>query len=637
VSEVTDSSRDSKSLYPGFWLCWLALAATFVLFAAASFLPDKRLWGINHLAFYTQPVRLAVLLVTGLFLIPPLASAAWGATLWLVRPYFRGLNDGANAIALTGVASFVVFAAFRSSTRLLGDGYFIVNNFIEAAEGGMGISDYFDLVTIKERVYPATELLNYAASWTAARFGASPSGGVWIVNCVIGAAVVVGLLAAVRRTGWPDGAKLAVTALALFTGAIELFFGYVEHYTPAVALGALYVLTALRVVAGKSPLYRPGAVLAVGTLFHVQSLLLAPSYVWLVLWTVGFKRSPSRGGLVAAVVGAVTVIAAVAAGFVPALSRFFLRPAGDGGYGVFSVAHLCDVANEVLLLCPVWLLYAALVVPRWFARHRDPDPEHRGGGAFAWTLTVPAVLFLLLFKPELGMARDWDLYCFTLFGLAAPGLIALARYIAQPRQPNGTVPIAAPAVALSVALVVSWVGVNADPERSVARYRAVLEHDRTNVSYAYETLARHYEDNFQYTRQIEALGMAYDTSRNPRFLLKLGLVYNENDDPANAVKSLETYLIARPKDDAVRKLLLGVLVGQNAVDEMIRVSLAGIRQSPRIPDYHFFLGNAYLAKGMTKEGFKAFETCSKLNPPPVMVREMLRLMEQAGKAPSDSR
>ena len=214
----------------------MALAATFLMFATASFLPGVRLWGLNHLAFHTPAVRLGVFIVTGSFLIPPLASATWRGMLWVANPYFRGLATGYNALALSGVVSFVVFAAFRASTMLLGDGQFIMNSFSTAASKDMSIVRYFSLVTVQERIYPATELLNYAASWTAARFGASTAGGVWILSCALGAAVVVGVLTAVRRADWPNGVKLAVCGLVLMSGAIQLFFGYVEHYTPALAL-----------------------------------------------------------------------------------------------------------------------------------------------------------------------------------------------------------------------------------------------------------------------------------------------------------------------------------------------------------------------------------------------------------------
>jgi hypothetical protein len=616
------SSAESNDSSAWFWACWLSLAATFVLVAVASFMPERRLWGINHLAFHPPFVRFAVLCVTGLLFVPPLATATWRGVVWLLRPFFKGVEGGANAIALTGVISFVVFAAFRSSTRLLGDGYFIVTNLQMAAENQLGMGGFFQQVTSQERVYPATEFLNFAASWLAGSFGASPAGGVWIVNCALGAIVVVGLLATVGRSGWSRGTRFAVLALALFSGAVELFFGYVEHYTAALALGAMYLMTGVRALSGAGRPLAPGLALAAAVLFHVQGVLLAPSYAWLLYWIVVCKRNPARGAVAAVVVGALTIVAAIATGLTPALSRFFLPPLGSGGnYGVFSGAHLLDALNGILLLVPAWSMLALLAIRRIRTRHGAYAP-------FGWCLAVPAVLFLLLFKPELGMARDWDVYCFAVFGLAAPGLFALVGYLEDTSFAHRAPALLAPAVAVAAAVAIPWVGVNADPERSVTRYHAILTYDLTHPGYAYENLARHYKDNYQYSRQIAALRRAHDSSHNPRYLKMLGIVRYENSDPSGAAVDLAAFLKARPNDDEVRKILLRILAGRNAVDEMIEVSLEGIEYSPRVPDYHFFLGNAYLAKGMTEDGLKAFETCSRLNPPPVMVIEMNRLTDR---------
>jgi tetratricopeptide (TPR) repeat protein len=628
------SNAVSKKPSLWFWACWLALAATYVLFAAATFFPDRRLWGVNHLAFYPPAVRLVVLAVTGVFLIPPLASATWRAIVFVTRPYFRGLASGYNAIALSGVASFVIFAAFRASTLLLGDGYFIINTFEKAAQNNMNIGAYFSLVSVRERIYPATELLNYAASWTASRFGASPVGGVWILNCAIGAVVVVGVLAAIRKTEWSEGAKLAVGMMVLLTGAIQLFFGYVEHYTPALALGALYVLLCLRALSGRGRLWKPGVVLLIAILFHVESLLLVPSYVWLLAWSAARKRKPALGGRLAFALGAATVVVAVAAGVSPAIGRFYLPPLGPAdGYHVFSAAHLLDVANEVILLCPAWLLFAVLIARRRRLGRREASGSDGGALAYAGMLAVPAWTFLFIFRPELGMARDWDLFAFTIFGLAAPGLIAFSGYATRPHRYGRSAVIVSAAVVLSAAMVFSWVGVNADTERSVARYQAILDYDRTNPGYAYEVLARHFEDEFQFSREMEALRLAYDTSHNPRYMLKMGRALYDHDDKAGAMKWYRRYVEAKPDDDDARKLLLGLLALENRIDEMIPISLAGIAHSPKVPEFYFFLGNAYLAKGMKEQGLKAFAKCSQLNPPPLMVEAMGKLMEQAGVGP----
>ena len=65
-------------------------AATVVLFGVASFLPDERLWGLNHLAFFAMPLRLALLALVAICFIPPFArlllEGFLSATSWLTRP-----------------------------------------------------------------------------------------------------------------------------------------------------------------------------------------------------------------------------------------------------------------------------------------------------------------------------------------------------------------------------------------------------------------------------------------------------------------------------------------------------------------------------------------------------------------------
>ncbi len=565
--------------------------------------------------------------MTAVVFVPPFAAIVARGGIRIARAWLRSLEDGVNTLALTGVISFIVFAAFRSATKLLGDGFFVYNNYRETALNGFDPGQFISQVTVAEKIYPATELLNFSASWIAGWFGASPVGGVWILNCAIGALMVVTLLCVIRRLDWPDSARMTLLVLALATGALQLFFGYVEHYTPALALGFLYLLFAARVIAGSGRLVVPGIFLFAGLFFHVQLVLLIPSYLWLLLWVLATRRNPAWSLRLAIVVGLTTVIGLLIAIYATPLGSFAL-PISGAGYSVFSGAHLLDVVNVVLLLAPVWLLLVVFFLFRLFT-NRQTD---RRLSAFTLSLGVPAWLFILFVKPELGLARDWDLYAITVLGIAAPGIFSLARTVARSNNPARFTAILAPAIVLSIALVVSWIGVNASAEKSVTRYRAILVYDTTNPGYTYENLALHYQENYQYSLQIDALEKAYEHSHNPRILQKLGRVYNENNNPKKAEQVIRRYLVSVPQNKEARIWLIGQLAKREALDEMIELCLEGIEYSPRVPDYHFFLGNAYLAKGNTKEGLKAFEACSRLNPPPVMVREMKRLTDQTGGA-----
>jgi hypothetical protein len=603
------------------------VTVTFALFVYASFLPERRLWGLNHLAFYPGHWRLVVLGLTAIVFVPPFAAIVARGGIRVARAWLRSLEDGVNTLALTGVISFIVFAAFRSATKLLGDGYFVFHNYRGTAENGFDLGRFISQVTVAEKIYPATELLNFAASWIAGWFGASPIGGVWILNCAIGALMVVTLLHVVRRLDWPDSARMTLLFLVLATGALQLFFGYVEHYTPALALGFLYILFAARVIEGSGRLVTPGLILLAGLFFHVQLVLLAPSYLWLLLWVLAAGRNPAWSLRLAIAVGLATVAGLLVAVYATPLGTFAL-PLSSAEYGVFTGTHLLDIVNIVLLLNPVLLLLAVISVFRLFAKKQS----ERRVTAFALSLGVPAWLFILFVRPELGLARDWDLYAITVLGIAAPGVFSLARTVARSKNPARYTPVLVPAIVFSVALVVSWIGLNASAGRSVARYRAILVYDTTNPGYTYENLALFYQENYQYSLQIDALEKAYELSHNPRILQKLGRVYNENNNPARAEQVIRLYLAAVPENKEARIWLVGQLAKREALDEMIEMCIEGIEYSPRTPDYHFFLGNAYLAKGNTKEGLKAFEACSRLKPPPVMVREMKRLTDQTGGA-----
>jgi len=606
---------------------WLALAVTFALFVLASFLPERRLWGLNHLAFCPSHWRLIVLCLTAIVFVPPFATMVARGGIRIAHAWLRSLEEGVNTLALTGVISFIVFAAFRSATKLLGDGYFVFNNYRETAVNGYDLGQFISQVTVAEKIYPATELLNFAASWIAGWFGASPVGGVWILNCAIGALMVVTLLCVIRKLDWPDSARMTLLILALATGALQLFFGYIEHYTPALALGFLYLLFAARAIGGSGRLVLPGIILFAGLFFHVQLVLLLPSYLWLLLWVLAARRRPEWSLRLAITVGLVTIAVVLPAIYATPLGSFAL-PISGADYSVFSGAHLLDILNIILLLTPVWLLLAVISVFRLFAKKQTGQRVT----AFTLSLGVPAWLFILFVRPELGLARDWDLYAITVLGIAAPGIYSLARTVARSENPARFTTVLAPAIVLSVALVVSWIGVNASAEKSVTRYRSILVYDTTNPGYTYENLALYYQENYQYTQQIDALEKAYELSHNPRILQKLGRVYDENNNPKKAENVIRRYLVSVPENKEARIWLIGQLAKREALDEVIELCLEGIGYSPRVPDYHFFLGNAYLAKGNTKDGLKAFEACSRLNPPPVMVREMKRLTDQTGGA-----
>ena len=50
------------------------------------------------------------------------------------------------------------------------------------------------------------------------------------------------------------------------------------------------------------------------------------------------------------------------------------------------------------------------------------------------------------------------------------------------------------ALVLTLVLTSGWVLVNASADASVRRYESILQYDKSNPGYAYESLARHYQE-----------------------------------------------------------------------------------------------------------------------------------------------
>jgi hypothetical protein len=606
------------------WLALAALVITFGIVAVASFLPAHRLWGVNHLAFYPVPVRVLALSLIGLAFIPRISVGIFDR-LQRTCERFDALDwsRGLRSIISVAVAAAVVFIGLRSATVLLGDGTYLLNSYRVAIAKGYTISSYVEHSVLQERLYPGTELLNFLGFYTAHKLGLERAiVGVRLLNCVVGGLFVGVLLTFVKRGPGSPLLRWLGMLLMLTSGAMALFFGYVESYTPLLLVGTLYVLLAWRAVNGCGSVILPGIVLVCAALLHVQALLLAPSFLLLIVWKLLPAESRGRVFPISLTLSVLLSLWALFAQRVPGWQDHLLGwRRSEGFYGVLSFEHLVDVLNLVMLVAPAALFFVVLLVStRW-------RPEYAVAGAFSIAVAAPAALFLLFFRPELGMARDWDLYCFPASGLLLPALLAIGAALDGPRAREIRT-LLVPAFALSAVLSTAWVGVNASAERSVARYERILGYDTTHVGYAYETLAKHHEEHGEVAAQVAALRRAYDRTANPRYLAKVGETHYRNGDNAASIEVFEQALAEHPDYHDARRFYIGVLDVTRDTDRIIEASLEGLRYSDDVPDYHFFLGKALVDKGQIEAALVAFERCRELDPPERFSRAMDAIMRQ---------
>jgi hypothetical protein len=305
----------------------------------------------------------------------------------------------------------------------------------------------------------------------------------------------------------PDLAPFVI--LAFLSGAVQIFFGYIEAYAPLMFFAALFLLSARRAIEGSAGLWVPTvcALAAVG--MHRLGLVLLPSLGLVCLWVACRREWTRRFVWGAAVLAAVTIALPLAAALSGRLGASVLPlTKGERAYAVLSAGHLVDVANEILLVFPGFfvLVTVALLIARTGSHARRCEEgaafgeNAQGRGAqrafpnvlFGLFVGAPIGVFLFFFRPGLGMARDWDLFAITALGLWAPVSASLERGRSNART-RGIVEYALPAVfVMTAVLTTAWIGVNANAGRSVARFESILLYDRTRAAYAYETLASYH-------------------------------------------------------------------------------------------------------------------------------------------------
>ncbi|HUU97193.1 MAG TPA: tetratricopeptide repeat protein, partial [Phycisphaerae bacterium] len=391
-----------------------------LLHLAAAHTPGITVWGIDYWSDLSWPVRVAAVGLSLLLFVPLIAGAIDQAAGRLRRNWwFLPVAIGAAAVLLY---------VFRARVLAYGDGYAVL---------GLYLDGRFPLLYDQLLTHPLdiavrwliTTFLVQQAGGTAATAGAliSVAGGLLSLGAIVR---IAGVLAAGRGE-----VKKFVIAAALTSGAVVLWFGYIEAYTLAQAAGLWTLALAIEVPKNPSRLKWAWALWVVACAFHMLSVVFLPALAW-ATWDArrGDHGRVGRrtvllwflGGLLAGAVG--SLILRLRGSSIPVT----LRSTVENAYAALSTAHLVDVVNEVLLVAPVAIIAViVLVLPASSVssrKDRDQRRDLRGARAILGIAAVTAWYFAFWVDPLLGAFRDWDLL--AVFGIPA-SLWAAAIIVAR--------------------------------------------------------------------------------------------------------------------------------------------------------------------------------------------------------------
>ena len=583
---------DSHAMKQERWRGTFALAGYGALYFLAALLPDRRLWGINHLAFLPGSARI-------LFVI---ALAVAIAAIWRWRGHspFRPPRISAGAIVATAVIGWLVLTWLaRSSTQLLGDGYLRADEVERLKPGAFGITEFLP------GLLASTIQQNFLNG-----FGFSGRDTLALLGVIAGVVLFLGALLLWPRVVGNDSQRVRGRSLPplsalwlLAAGSSALFFGYTESYALSWALLSLFTLALLAHRRGHLGWGWLVALWVAAVWSHLAALAWAPA----LIMETSRRKSPGRSGYLAPVVSVLAIVACVVVLWTIKPSRDHLSlgshilPIWGSGYSVFDWRHWADVVNELLLLAPVALL---LLWPGDNDKRWRVSPDNV-------LLFGPIVVAFVLFNPELSFSRDWDL--FALF--SAPALTVLAVAIAG-RQNSWSAPRRIAAITIAVTSAGLWLWLNANATASAVRFGALLQLDSHSamVGTGRENLARHWREQGRWDLVADELGRALAVGPHARLATQRSIAFSAMQMPDSALVSFQAAVAADSTDpDGFFGTGQMLWVLGRAAESLPYLERAVAMDSTRA-DYRYHLGMALRDLGRPGDARPHLEFAALRNP-----------------------
>lgn len=545
--------------------------------------------------------------VAGLLMVWTPAGSRFGS--WLIH-WLDGHLLGIKPVAygLVPVLGALIFWFFRDTVHMLGDGQTLA---VMIARGDVFHGYDFMTFSLVARVY---EVMGGNDKPAAFQYLA-------VVSCLSGAIYLAAAAWSARRLAEAGSSRILLYLLLIFTPSTQIFFGYAEVYAPLSIALLVFVTNVIGYLRGRSSLLSVTLAWSAGLFFHLNALFLAPLLVALMIWRpMGDEDSfPKR---LATLVWPPLATLALAGGIFLAGGYGLAQWRRDFGgvepgsgilvpwtglHGFLGGLHLKDVLNLLLLLAPVPLALLVSGIPNRF-RGSNSRPENLLWVGSAWLLILVMAVHM-----KLGIVRDWDLF--------APHvvLVIMGGWCAVTQRGEGSVPgpkVVGPVVAVALVLAIPWWGLNASPDRALARLEAVAEdlspyprgliHEQ--MAYYHQAEGNEEETARNYRRSGEVC------PGNPRFSAIYGTYMLNRGDLAEAAAAYDRALAA--DSTYVYGLQMGVTVRAMQGDHRAALPLTRRlerleRQNPDVAQAH---GIAAEQMGFTSEAIAAYLRAATLDP-----------------------
>jgi tetratricopeptide (TPR) repeat protein len=506
---------------------------------------------------------------------------------------------------------FILFFLLRTRTHFLGDGYQILSN-VESNKLAIKWTEPLESLLHLEAFHLAKSLFHLDVETLYALLSCM-AGSIFIFLSFLFADLLVHAHFWGKEERFPleispGAGKILVFLLLISMGSVQLFFGYVEHYTFLFLSMFGFIFLSLVYLVGnpafggvgnpafsgegtpnnssRTKLVFPLLAFILTFLFHVSAFYLLPSVFFLSLAKDQKSKSHKTKRLLSGIFALILMVIvfwgykryswSVPPLFVPLIHDRYSAP----GYTLFSLPHLSDFLNQQLLVSPVGLILIlafliCLVVSLPNLKKRKSFFMNRTS-QFLLVLSLSQLLFDFLMDPALGASRDWDLFSAVGLGYTILGLYLLLKFFKDKIKFEYLSVIL---VVTSLYSTVPWIALNSSESKTIARFRNLLLIDPKKSQNGHFVL-------FTYFKILGQDGEAEKENEVQRRLLP------------------ELPLIAEGKK----------LLAKGELDSAEAKLLLAKEIAPRLPAVHHHLGMVYLAKGSLNKAEIEFREAIKLAP-----------------------
>ena len=572
------------------------------LFIAAGLLSIDQLWGFNNLRYFPAYFAGIFAFLVLMSLIPGISRAIYKA--------FQALSKNFLAlprflqILLVAVVSLAAFYLLRVHVHAFGDGY--------------------DRIYKIERQYyfyysEPLDFLLHAILYRGMNIFISFSGETTyiIYSIACGTAFVLTIFLFDTSGLCDDEHGPLLKWLFISLGGLQLFFGYVESYTLFYLAILLYSLFAARLLMTGKGVIATSLLFILGLSAHLTAVFFLPAYLFMAHAVYKSDKPLSRLTRYFPVIALLAISAILApleiwtkveyGRYITGFRDNFLPLFSLSQYSIFSLEHLFDFLNQILLVAPFSLI---LLIQLLFVRPRyHLERKYRN---FLMVLLASAVLFLLVVDPKLGYARDWDLFALP---AAVVGAVVILVYLAKmPLHRLG--PQARLIVGFLPLLFLSiWILTNASEKRQLLRAENLLSLSDRSRGYGTELLAYYYHNRaHDDEKALQLLKGITGPAKNARVYGGIAQIELDMGQPNDAFNSA----LEGMKVDSSSPIL--PFFAATALSQMgnSRAAVPYYRKAselePRNPRNLFLLGQAYYEVDSAEAAIKTFKGVIALEP-----------------------